>query len=206
MKNNGIVASCLLPLLLVAATSAQSAQTVVTFEDLGQNPITDGYGGISGWGDAGRVQENLYISGGQGNYSFGGFNTAPNDGVGLEGGTGGLHFVNGPVIFEGAYFYNADVPPSVDPGILLYFQGQLVHRIADPLASGLEWVASGYQGLVDTVYFAAGYDGYAIDNLTYSSPGSVSTVPEPGVPAMLVSGLALIGFCRRGRGNATSGT
>ena len=197
MKSRKIQESCLLVLALAMASAAQAAPTVVTFEDLGPTPIADGYGGIAGWGgDGGSVRENNFIPGGQGRYSYGGFNSAPNDGVGLDDGMGGLYFVNGPVVFEGAYFFNTDVPAGVDAGILLYYQGQLVHRIADPRTSGLEWLASGYRGLVDTLYFASGYDGFMIDDLTYSN---AATVPEPGLPVMVASGLALVGFHRRGK-------
>lgn len=185
---------------LTMASAVEAVPMVVTFEDLGQNTIADGYGGISGWGgDGGSVRENRYIPGGQGQYAYGGFNSAPNDGVGLDDGMGGLHFDLGGVIFEGAYFFNADTPAGVDTGILLYYQGQLVHRIAAPVAAGMEWVASGYQGLVDTLYFASGYDGYMIDNLTYST---VSHVPEPSLPALLIGGLAVLGWSRRGQRRA----
>lgn len=202
MTNRKLLGRCLLVLALAGASAAEATPTVVTFENLGQIPITDGYGGISGWRDVGSVRENNFIPGGQGLYSFGGFNTAPNDGIGHEDGEGGLHFLNGPVVFEGAYFFNADVPAGIETGILLYYQGQLVHRIADPLASGMEWVASGYQGLVDTLYFAAGYDGFMIDNLTYSN---ASVVSEPTMPLILASSLGLLAFFRRIRNTASTG-
>lgn len=197
MKKRKMLGWCLFSLALLTISVAQAATTVVTFEELSQTSIRDGYGGISGWGDVGYVRENNFIPGGQGLYSFGGFNTAPNDGIGFENGEGGLHFLNGPVVLEGLYFFNADVPAGVTTGILLYYQGQLVHRIADPLSSRLDWLASGYHGLVDTMYFASGYDGFIIDNLTYTT--TVSTVPEPELPLMLSSGLALLGFFRRSK-------
>lgn len=185
MKNRSIAAAYLFALALQAIPAAHAAPTVVTFEDLGGGVIDDGYGGIAGWRDAGYVRENRFIPGGQGDYSYGGWNSAPGSGYGHDDGASGLRFVNGPVILDGLYFFNADVPAGVETGILLYYQGQLVHRIADPRTASLAWVASGYRGLVDTVYFAAGYDGYVIDDLTYSS---ASAVPEPAVPWILAGG------------------
>lgn len=182
---------CLATLAFLISPWSLAATTVVSFEDLSSGLISDGYGGISGWELAGgAVRENFWIPGGQGNFAYGGFNSAPDDGVGVEDDQAGLHFTGGPVVFEGAYFYNADVPADTYTGILLYFQGKLVHRIDDPKQSELTWVTSGYHGLVDTLYFAAGYDGFMIDDLTYSTP---LTVPEPTAALMLCSGLAMVG-------------
>jgi len=194
MNTIKLAAGCLLALGVAVSGAAQASQVVVDFENLVNLSIFDGYGGISGWNNVGGIQENQFISGGQGQYVFGGFNTAPGSGYGQDDGSAGLHFDQGPVVFDGAYFWNADVPAGAQTGILLYFQGQLVHRIADPLGTGLQWLASGYQGLVDTVYFAAGYDGFMIDNLTYSTP---SQVPEPATLLMLVSSLGVLGLMRR---------
>ncbi len=196
MQIRNVLARCVCLLGLATVTAVHATPVTVKFEDLGSTPIYDGYGGLSGWRDIGSVRENLYIPGGQGQYSFGGFNTAPDDGLGWDDGQGGLRFTDGPVIFEGAYFFNADVPANITTGILLYYQGQLVHRIADPMSGGLDWIASGYQGLVDTIYFAAGYDGFMIDNLTYSRR---ALVPEPSLPLLLVSGMGLLGWTQRKR-------
>ncbi len=185
---------CALALALGLSPAAHAGQTVVSFEEVGHQYIPDGYGGISGWEIGGSVRENLYIPGGQGQFSYGGFNTAPGDHIGPDG-LGGLVFDNGPVIFVGTYFFNADAPSNIETGILLYYQGQLVHRIADPRSAGMEWVDSGYTGLVDTLYFASGYDGFMIDNLTYATP--TNTVPEPPLPLAVASGLGALGAVRR---------
>lgn len=186
----------LLASALTASFGVHASQIVVTFEDLGNMAITDGYGGISGWNEAGNYRDNTYATGAQGTYSFQGFNTAPNDGIGLDDFSGGLHFDSGPVVFDGAYYAETGIPDGLFGGILLYYQGQLVHQIAAPAAQNsntlnLEWVSSGYGGLVDTLYFASGYDGYQIDNLTYSTP---STVPEPNAGLMMLTGLGLMGL------------
>ncbi len=190
----------LLASALTLASGAHAAQTVVTFEELGNMATTDGYGGISGWNEAGSYRDNTYFTGAQGSYSFQGFNTAPNDGIGFDDFSGGLHFDSGPVVFEGAYYYETGTPNGLFAGILLYYQGQLVHQIAAPVANSglpdLVWVSSGYQGLVDTLYFASGSDGYVIDDLTYSTP---APVPEANVSLMMLAGLGLIGFVYRTR-------
>lgn len=72
-----------------------------------------------------------------------------------------------------------------------------MHSILDPLAPlGLEWVASGYSGLVDTIKFQGGREGFAIDNLTYEV---TTTVPEPGSFVLLLSGIGAVGICTRRR-------
>lgn len=202
MTYRNTLGQCLVTLACLIGPGVQATTTVVSFEDLGSGLIPDGYGGISGWELAGgALRENLWIPGGMGRFAYGGFNTAPDDGVGMDDDQHGLHFTGGPVVFEGAYFFNADVPGGIDTGILLYYQGQLVHRIKDPLQNELTWVTSGYHGLVDTLYFAAGYDGFLIDNLTYSTP---SSVPEPAAALMLGSGLAVMGGLWRRRCKAAS--
>jgi hypothetical protein len=202
MTYRNTLGRCLVTLACLISPWAQAATTVVTFEDLSSGLISDGYGGIAGWELAGgSVRENLWIPGGQGRFGYSGFNSAPDDGVGVDDDQAGLHFTGGPVVFEGAYFFNADVPAGVHTGILLYYQGQLVHRIDDPMQGELTWVTSGYHGLVDTLYFAAGYDGFLIDNLTYSTP---SPVPEPGAALMLGSGLTVMGGLWRRQRKAAS--
>lgn len=193
MIYRNILGRCLVTLACLTGTWTQAATVVVTFEDLDTGLLSDGYGGVTGWTTDG-VRENLWIPGGQGRLAYGGFNTAPDDGVGIDDDQSGLHFVNGPVVFDGTYFFNADAPAGVQTGILLYYQGQLVHRIDDPMTGELTWVASGYKGLVDTLYFAAGYDGFMIDNLTYSTPPAV---PEPGGTLMLACGLTVMAGLRR---------
>lgn len=195
MINRNHMRRCLTMMALVLAPWSHAATVVVTFEEPEAEVLADGYGGISGWqSGGGSRRENRWIPGGQEQFAYGGFNSAPDDGVGIDDEQAGLHFVAGPVVFEGAYFFNADMPAGVQTGILLYYQGQLVHRVADPMASELTWVSSGYHGLVDTLYFAAGYDGFMLDNLTYTT---ATTVPEPAGALLWVGGLVVL--AARGR-------
>lgn len=179
------------------AGAAQAAQTVVTFEDINTVSTTSplyavgdipyGYNGISGWENVGQAWEYLDTS----------FNAGQIGARFFYGSSGSLSFDNAPVVFEGTYFQSfARDTESTLPGIELYYQGVLVHSIADPLApAGMVWVASGYSGLVDEITIRGGGEGFNIDNLTYST----AAVPEPEMYAMFLAGLGLLGLVRRRR-------
>ncbi len=176
--------TCILSGAFLALAFAMSSHaTVVTFEDIDPANLSDGYGGVSGWTSTGSIFSG--IGEGVGNYLF-------------YGQSGMLSFDGAPVVFQGTYYKSYAVPSDESPitAIELYYQGNLVHSILDPLAPmGLEWVASGYSGLVDKVFFRGGIEGFAIDNLTYE-PGNVSQVPLPA-SGILVSAVGIIYGLRR---------
>lgn len=193
MKTRNLLVASVLSACLTPGI-AQSAQTVVTFEDVQTFPssspvyetgqVADGYGGISGWslfGEAWKILDPAYGDG-QIDTNF------------FYGSSGELIFDNAPVVLEGMYYksYSAD-PVNPITSIELYYQGQLVHGILDPRAPlGMVWVASGYAGLVDKINIYGGGEGFSIDNLTYST----SPVPESKTYAMFLAGLGLIGLPR----------
>jgi hypothetical protein len=170
---------------VLLASAMPCYATVVTFEDISPDDLADGYGGISGWTSAGSI-----FSGtgeGVGNYLF-------------YGNEGEVRFDSAPVTFEGTYYKAYAIDTSAPPitGIELFYQGLLVHSILDPQAPlALEWVASGYTGLIDKIYFRGGGEGFAIDNLTYTQ--ATSPVPLPGAIPLFLSGAGLIAAARTRR-------
>jgi hypothetical protein len=191
---SAFAASCLSIFLL--SSPAQAAQTIVTFEDVATSAtnsplyatgdVADGYNGISGWSATGQVWE--FLEG----MDFGEIGTRF-----FYGTSGELRFDHAPVVFDGTYYQSFAADPSQPiTSFELYYQGQLVHSILDPLAdAGMVWVASGYAGLVDKVYIRGGVEGFTIDNFTYS----VAAVPEPETYAMFLAGIGLIGLLHRRR-------
>lgn len=173
--------------LLALAFAMPSYAAVVTFEDIDPTSLADGYGGISGWNAAGSIQSGT--GEGVGDYLF----------YGMEG---EIRFDSAPVTFEGTYYKAYATDPSEPPitGIELFYQGVLVHRILDPRAPlTLQWVASGYSGLVDKIFFRGGGEGFAIDNLTYTE--APSQVPAPTAIPLFLSGLGILALASNRRKN-----
>lgn len=180
-------ATALLSLALTLAPAAQATPVTITLEDVPASGIADGYGGISGWTLAGSV--------------------SPDSGEGIDDclfyrpstSNGELRFDGAPVVFHGTYYksYAADWMNPI-ASISLFYQGQLVHTILDPQAGGgLEWVASGYYGLVDSIRFQGGLEDFAIDNLSYEV--ATTTVPEPGSFMLPMTGIGVAGMLSRRR-------
>ncbi|MDD2762259.1 MAG: hypothetical protein PHH11_18425 [Methylomonas sp.] len=175
-----ILNASLLATTLLCSVNANAARTVVDFEGIASVGLVDGYGGLSGWEEAAAMLGNYSI------YQ----NPQPDMGDGyLAFGfmSGELRFDSAPVIFEGAYyqFVGYDSQVSYD----LYYQDQKVYSA--PLApenqpDDIYWLASGYSGLVDKIYFHGTSDGVVIDNLTYST---AAPVPLPGAAWVFASGL-----------------
>lgn len=164
-----------------------SHAAVVNFEDLTQwNAPSDGYGGISGWSELGSVGP-----------SFDGPGLGSNVFYGVRDGE--IRFDSAPVVFEGVFYksYAADWQNPIT-SVSLFYQGQLVQEILDPLApQTLVWLASGYSGLIDKIVFRGGGEGFAIDNLSYSRP--TSQVPLPSAIPFMLTGLGMLGYANKSR-------
>ncbi|MGZ8251975.1 MAG: PEP-CTERM sorting domain-containing protein [Methylophilaceae bacterium] len=167
---------------LSLGVSISANATVVTFDDIGPDYLADGYGGVSGWTSIGQMQN----ANGDTNWRFWGYE-------------GMISFDNAPVFFQGTLYESYAAPQDEPPitAIELYFHGALVHSIFDPRGPlGVEWLASGYTGLVDKIYFRGGLEGFVIDDLTYEV-SNVSPVPQPATWLMFTVGLAMLALARR---------
>lgn len=189
----------------LSGTMSAHASTVVTFEDVGPDFwVSQGYGGISGWDGFGLApQPNPFVYDPiLGHYLY--------IGMGQE-----LSFDQAPVVFEGTYFDSWIPNGSGQTSYSLYYQDQLVYSAqidAHSELTALNWLTSGYDGLVDKISFS---NFFAIDNLTYheglankisfsnglaiaSLANSTSPVPVPGAVWLFGSGLAgLLSFAKR---------
>lgn len=191
----------LISVAMALGLSCSVNAAVVTFEDTGLSGSgglylgkpDDGYGGISGWSSLGEWQ-GVYESWGEG---VGNYLLYSQDQLRLS-------FDAAPVVFQGTYFksYATDYSAGSPVAIELYFHGALVHSILDrPLGGALEWLASGYSGLVDGIVLRGGGEGFGIDNLTYE----VSAVPLPAAWVLFSGGgAALLGLGRRRKQMATA--
>jgi len=174
---------------LLFSVNANAARTVVDFENIPSwGTIEDFvYGGMSGWNQAGQLRDYSIYQNPQPDMGNQYFSAYPSGGE--------LRFDSAPVIFEGMYykFVGYDSQISYD----LYYQDQLVYStplVPENQPDDIYWLASGYSGLVDKIYFHGTSDGVVIDNLTYSS---AAPVPLPGAAWIFASGLLGLLFQKR---------
>ena len=100
-----------------------------------------------------------------------------------------------PVVFN-SVDYN---PWGIDGFYLLYNGDNLVYQSSITPSSSYSntpyvFTESAYSGPVTRIVFSGSSDGFAIDNLSYST---IAAVPEPETYAMLIAGLGLLGIARR---------
>ena len=100
-----------------------------------------------------------------------------------------------PVVFN-SVDYN---PWGIDGFYLLYNGNDLVYQSSITPSSSYwntpyVFTESAYSGPVTRIVFNGSSDGFAIDNLSYST---IAAVPEPETYAMLIAGLGLMGIARR---------
>lgn len=186
LKLKPYVLSLLASSAMVVAAPALATPVVVTFEDVPATGLADGYGGMSGWLSMGDI-------------SLGSYSGLDRDFYGPQTPSGALRFDSAPVVFNGTEYKSlvpfTGIPPTT--AIELFYQGTLVHSILDPWGNTLQWLPSGYSGLVDSIQFYGGIEGFVIDNLAYEV--ATTTVPEPGSVLLVFSGLLGLGWVRRGK-------
>lgn len=175
--------------LFLASLAVHAApRTVVTFEDISQSELADGYGQLTGWSGLGGLGIIDRDMGGNGLKVF-------------SGQQGALTFLDAPVRVLGT-FYRSYVPNLNEPAfaaVELWYGGRQVASITDPRSvTGLTWLSIAYAGPVDAIHFNGGIEGFAIDDLTYERL-DVSSVPEPASALMFAGGLSLLAR-RRQRG------
>ena len=91
-------------------------------------------------------------------------------------------FLDGDKIFKGAWFAG-----YYYVSFNLYNDGILVHSspVLEMFGDGpAQFLASGYQGFIDTVTVVGVTGGYVMDDVTYRGE-----VPEPGVPELFIAGM-----------------
>jgi len=173
---------------LSSVSDTYASPIVLTFENLYDWDLVDGYGGISGWQAGGTLRDYSIYPSHRPEMGDSYFSVSPG---GAE-----LSFDAAPVVFEGIHynFVGFDSHVSYD----LYYQDRLVYSaplVPENQPPEVYWLASGYSGLIDKIYFHGTSDGVVIDNLTYST---AAPVPLPG--AAWLFGVSLAGlFARTGR-------
>lgn len=180
-----VVRSSVLVLCLTAASAASA--TVLNFDDLDDGVVPLNYGGLdwsqAGWTAFSAPAEPYTAHSGAGRVATG---------FGAEDGASLISFGQS-VIFEGAYFAGLE---GAQLSFQLFSGGTLVYQSTqlDPSATP-SFLASGYTGLVDAVRVSSANHGeFVMDDLSFTA-----AVPEPQSYALLLSGLAVVGWVARRR-------
>jgi hypothetical protein len=178
--------------------AAAGAQTVVNFDDLvipaGHVVVLPppGYGGVN-W------PSNAYVAAIGTGHNINNANSAPNAvGFGQLVATesfqeNNVTFINGPQIFDGAYFDGGAIYPFTNRpvhfnlynGTTLVATSALLNLSATPT-----FLASGYSGPVDRVGIVGDVIQFVMDDFTYTP------IPEPSTVGLLALGLLAFGLRR----------
>ncbi len=187
----GAVRASVLALCLATVASAASA-TVLNFDDIEDGTVPLNYGGLdwsqAGWTVFSTPAEPYTAHSGAGRVATG---------FGAEDGSSLIRFGRS-VVFEGAYFAGLE---GAQLSFQLFAGGALVYQSAqlDPSATPT-FLASGYTGLVDAVRVSSANHGeFVMDDLSFTA-----AVPEPQSYALLLSGLAVVGWVARRRRPASN--
>ncbi|PZQ54501.1 MAG: hypothetical protein DI570_22925 [Phenylobacterium zucineum] len=98
------------------------------------------------------------------------------------------------VRFDGAWFSG-----KLAVAFAMYRDGQLVHSSSSlALDSTMQYLGSGYDGLVDEVRLYGNSGNWVMDDLTYTT-GITAGVPEPATWALMILGFGSAGVALRSR-------
>lgn len=178
--------------LLASSLSASAATTVLNFDDLLDGVVPMNYGGLN-WSLGGWTAFSAPAAPYTANSGAGRITT----GFGADDASSLIDFGQA-VQFEGAYFAGLG---GAGLSFQLFSGGTLVHQSAllDPSETPT-FLASGYAGLVDAVRISSANHGeFVMDDLSFTT-----AVPEPQTYALLLSGLAVVGWVARRRRPASN--
>ncbi len=167
-------------LIFAISGRAEAGLTVVTFDNLADGTVPDGYGGINWSGDWYNYTE------AQPPYNP----ESPPGRVYTYSGTAPMTFVTPGQVFDGAYFSGYSF--ATVQFELLYNSVPVAYSAVLAPSATPTFLSSGYSGPVDQVLvLSPSPDYYVMDNVTYGT-----AVPEPsaivmGGTALVITGLVL---------------
>ena len=186
-------ARTLLALLLLSALAAlpTAAQTVIDFESVPScdnvRPnmgVHEGVDFLDQWTCYGFPQSPFTPSSGSNRiYAHDGGDYLP---------SAFFEFVDGPTVFQGAYFAGTS---DTDVFFRMFLSGTLVGTSSSlVLSSTPMFLTSGHAGAVDRVEVVGSNPGlWVLDDLTYGTDDAVGVAPEPATMLLLGSGLLGLG-------------
>jgi hypothetical protein len=177
---------------IIALCAPFASAAVLNFDDIvgpdGFAAVPGNYGGLD-WSDSGL---NVFTAQGAPFTPHSGLGQVTTDWI--DGGpiASTIRFL-APTVFNGAWFSGyEDSSVRFD----LYFAGQLVASSdALTLSATSSFLDAGWDGAIDAVVVRSGAQGsYAMDDFSFVDPAQV---PEPGAPALMLTGAACLLLLRR---------